>query len=193
MTLVAIQHGWLIITKSQRKFEDTIQMNSHEYLPYKTQKFCIETGFQVSRISLINNSIPPRNHCRFNRSMILKGSWGTRWGSRFSTIPCQNSHLKWIWYRSFWNDISSKVNILCPKVLRSQSWRASRGSQESWNPVNSGITGIFKDTMFIGVLGAPRLLGLRAYTHFSIISCNSSNFLKTCSVRNNLIDIKLKN
>ena len=56
----------------RRKFEVNNQKKSHEYLPYLTQRFCIETGFQMSPICLLDNSRFPRGHCLYNKSMILR-------------------------------------------------------------------------------------------------------------------------
>ena len=60
----------------------------------------------------------------------MTGPWVRRvpggiWcGSHFFTISCQKSHLRWIWYESLWYRIT--VNLLCPRVLGSQTW-GSRG------------------------------------------------------------------
>ena len=51
-------------------FEIKNEKNFYEYLPYITQRFRIETGSHVLQIFIINNSRPPRGHCRHDRYLV---------------------------------------------------------------------------------------------------------------------------
>ena len=50
---------------------------------------------QLSQIFLIKNFTSARDHCRHDNSMGPEGVRSTWCGSCFSTMSCQNSHLKW--------------------------------------------------------------------------------------------------
>lgn len=64
-----------------------------------------------------NNSIAFRGHGHHDRSMDPEGSRSTWCGSRFSTIPCLNNHVKWIWHGSLQNGIVVAVIWLCQRIL----------------------------------------------------------------------------
>lgn len=121
--------AWLIIhKKARRKFE--VQKNFHEYMHYITQGFRFETEFQVSQVSLINNSKSSQMLLPSWQSISPDGPRNTWCACHFSTILVNTA----IWSEFDVEAFKMELYLLWT-YCASESW----GLGGSGGPVGIGV------------------------------------------------------